>query len=233
MRKKIFLLAGGPGSDGRKTAAQLKTALHESGSTSPSVAYIGTASGDDRSFMKWFERPLKAAGASEVRMVPLAGRKADRAAAGEILKNADVIFISGGEVEDGMNGLDAAMRGLLKKLLEEGKLFIGLSAGSIMMCRAWPHWDDEDHHPEDAELFDCLGFTSEIFDTHAEDEGWPELKKAVTLEPEGFTGYGIPGGEMAVIDENGILVPNKNLVRVENRNGLPVIMSGTPENSCS
>lgn len=138
MRKKMFLLAGGPGSDERKTVAQLKTALAESGSASPSVAYIGTASGDNRSFMKWFERPLKKAGASEVRMVPLLGRKADLPAAEEILKKAGVIFISGGEVEDGMNGLDAAMRGLLRKLLEEGRLFIGLSAGSITPCRAWP-----------------------------------------------------------------------------------------------
>jgi peptidase E len=222
MRKKIYLLAGGPGGS-RKTAEQLKTALLSSGSRSPSVAYIGTASGDSRSFMKWFERPLKEAGAHELRMVPLLGRKADRNEADKILDSSDVIFISGGEVEDGMNGLDPTMRRHLRQLLEGGKLFIGLSAGSIMMCRAWPHWDDEDNHPEDASLFDCLGFASEIFDTHAEAEGWPELKKAVELEPEGFAGYGIPSGEMAVIGENGILMQNANLVKVVNRSGLAVV----------
>ena len=219
MRKKIYLLAGGPGGSGGKTAEQLKTALRESGSAAPLVAYIGTASGDSRGFMKWFERPLKAAGASEVRMVSLLGRKADRAEAEALLDRADVIFLSGGEVEDGMNGLDAAMRLRLRRLLEEGRVFVGLSAGAIMMCRAWPHWGDEDRHPEDASLFDCLGFTAEIFDTHAEAEGWPELKKAVTLEPEGFVGYGIPSGEMAVIDESGALVPNAGLVRFVNRGG--------------
>lgn len=218
MRKKIYLLAGGPGGGGR-TAEQLRTALRESGSPAPAVAYIGTASGDSRTFMKWFERPLRQAGASGVRMVPLLGRRADRRAAEELLESADVIFLSGGEVEDGINGLDAAMRGLLRRLLEEGRLFVGLSAGSIMMCRAWPHWEDEERHPEAASLFDCLGFTDEIFDTHAEDEGWPELKKAVELEPEGFVGYGIPSGEMAVIDEQGALIPNARLVRIVNRAG--------------
>ncbi len=218
MRKKIFLLAGGPGG-GRKAAEQLKTALRESGSPSPSVAYIGTASGDSRSFMKWFERPLREAGASAVRMVPLVGRRADRRAAEEILGSSEVIFLSGGEVEDGMKGLDGAMRLRLRQLLEEGRLFVGLSAGSIMMCRAWPHWEDEDRRPGDAELFDCLGFTREIFDTHAEAEGWPELKKAVELEPEGFVGYGIPSGEMAVIDGDGLLVPNPRLVRFVSRGG--------------
>lgn len=222
MRKKIYLLAGGPGGS-RKTTEQLRTALSECGSPAPSVAYIGTASGDSRSFMKWFERPLRAAGASGLRMVPLLGRRADRAEAEAVLKSSDVIFVSGGEVEDGMKGLDTAMRALLRQLLEDGKPFIGLSAGSIMMCRAWPHWDDEDNRPEDASLFDCLGFAGEIFDTHAEDEGWPELKKAVQLEPDGFVGYGIPSGEMAVIDEAGVLVPNPNLVRVVNRGGAAVL----------
>lgn len=221
MRKKIYLLAGGPGGSS-KTVEQLQTALAACGRPSPLVAYIGTASGDDRRFMKWFERPFRAAGAGEMRMVPLVGRKADRAAAEQLLAAADVIFLSGGEVEDGILGLDAAMRALLRRLLEDGKPFIGLSAGSIMMCRAWPHWNDEDAHPEDARLFDCLGFADTIFDTHAESEDWPELKKAVELEPEGFAGYGIPSGEMAVIDERGALVPNANLVRFVNRGGTAV-----------
>jgi peptidase E len=223
VRRKVYLMAGGPGNQEKKTIEQIREAFESSGSTSPAVAYIGTASGDNRTFMKWFERPLRKAGASGVTMVPLLGRKADHGQAEELLKQADVIFLSGGEVEDGMNGLDDGIRALLHLLLEEGKQFLGLSAGSIMMCRAWPHWDDEDHHPEDARLFDCLGFTNEIFDTHAEDEGWPELKKAVELEKEGFVGYGIPAGKMAVIDRNGVLIPNQRLVKVVNRNGKAVV----------
>lgn len=222
MRKKIYLMAGGPGKKGGKTAEQMREALENSQCAAPAVAYIGTASGDSYAFMKWFERPLRSAGASSLTMVPLLGRKADRKKAEEILQQADVIFVSGGEVEDGMNGLDAGCRVLLHQLLEDGRQFLGLSAGSIMMGHAWPHWDDEDHHPEEARLFDCLGFAKEIFDTHAESEGWPELKKAVELECEGFAGYGIPSGEMAVLDESGFLVPNPHLVKFVNRGGRAV-----------
>lgn len=215
MRKKIYLLAGK--TDSRKTLVdQLSMVLGGSGAEHPSVAYIGTASGDSRIFMKFFERPLKAAGASSLTMAPLIGKKADIGKAEEILRTRDVILISGGEVEDGMQGLPAEIRRLMKELLEEGKQYAGLSAGAIMMGKAWPHWEDEDRHPEEAVLFDCLGFTDLIFDAHAEDEGWPELKKAVELAGKGTYGWGIPTGEMAVIDEDGRLIFNKNLISVKN-----------------
>lgn len=222
MRKKVYLLAGGPGNNGR-TGEQLAQALRGSGAERPSVAYIGTASGDSRSFMRWFALPLKKAGASSLTMVPLVGRRADRQAAEDILRKSDVIFVSGGEVEDGMNALDPEMRALLRELLEDGKQFLGLSAGSIMQGLAWPHWDDEDRRPQDAVLFDCLGFAHEIFDTHSEGDGWPELKKAVELAGDGFVGWGIPSGEMAVIDESGALTPNPRLVKCENIAGRAVI----------
>lgn len=221
MRKKTYLLAGGPG--GRDIAAQLRQALGECDAAAPKVAYIGTASGDSRSFMRWFAPSLRAAGAASLEMAPLVGPKADRAAAVRVLQACDAVLVSGGEVEDGMNGLDAGLRRLLRELLEAGRPFIGISAGTIMQGRAWPHWDDEEHHPEKAVLFDCLGFADTIFDTHAEEEGWPELQKAVELSGDGFVGYGIPSGEMAVLDENGVLLPNARLVRCVNRQGRAVL----------
>ena len=212
MRKKIYLLAGGPGKNGR-LAEQLAEALRGSGAAHPAVAYTGTASGDDRSFMKWFWPPLSRAGAASLTLAPLAGKRADPEKAAEILRASDVIFVSGGEVEDGMRGLGEDIRALLRALLEDGKQFVGLSAGTIMLSKAWPHWDDEDNRPEDASLFGCLGFADAIFDTHAESEGWPELRKAVALAGEGTVGWGIPSGEMAVADADGRLVPNDRLVR--------------------
>jgi len=227
MRKKVYLIAGGPG-NGERTVELLKTALGTCGKEHPSIAYIGTASGDDVRFMGWFRKLFQKAGAGSVVLAPLVGRKADLAAAKAILGESDVVFISGGEVEDGMQGLDPTIRGFLHSLLEEGKPFIGLSAGSIMMGRAWPHWDDEDHHPEDARLFDCLGFALEIFDTHAEADGWPELRKAVELSEEGSAGYGIPSPEMAVIDEQGRLVGNPALVKFVNKGGKAVLSASCP-----
>jgi dipeptidase E len=212
MRKNVYLLAGGPGNGG-STAAQLRAAFENSGEPHPAVGYIGTASGDSRRFLGWFEPAFRRAGAASVTLAPLAGRGADEREAARILRASDVIFLSGGEVEDGMRALSASVRALLRELLEDGKQFAGLSAGSIMLGRAWPHWDDEDNRPEDASLFGCLGFADAIFDTHAESEGWPELRKAVALAGEGTVGWGIPSGEMAVADADGRLVPNDRLVR--------------------
>jgi len=217
-RKKIYLLAGGPGKNGN-TAGQLRLALQNSGAAKPKVAYIGTASGDNTRFMQWFVRPFRAAGAASVTLVPLVGEAADETAAEQILRGSDVVFVSGGEVEDGIRGLSQPVQKLLRELLEDGKQFIGLSAGSIMQGRAWPHWEDEDNHPEEASLFDCLAFCDVIFDTHAEEEGWPELKKAVELSGDGAVGYGIPTGEMAVVDEEGKLIPNPALAAYVNKNG--------------
>ncbi|NCB33306.1 MAG: hypothetical protein EOM64_05415 [Erysipelotrichia bacterium] len=222
MRRNMYLLAGGP-KGSRRTAEQLKEALSHCGSKHPAAAYIGTASQDDEFFMHYVERLLKKAGAESVTMVPLAGKKQNTEKAETILRGSDLIFVSGGEVEDGMKGLNRNIRALLKELLEQGTLFIGLSAGSIMLGSGWPHWDDEDHHPEDARLFDCLGFAQQIFDTHAESEGWTELKKAVELMPEGFVGYGIPSGEMAVIDDHGELTDNAGLIPCVNINGRAVL----------
>jgi peptidase E len=223
MRNKLYLLAGGPqGSD--RVASQLAEALSGCGREHPAVAYIGTASGDNRAFMKWFRAPLERAGAGSVELAPLVGRRADAQKARKLLEACDAVFLSGGEVEDGMRGLDAETRALLGQMLADGKRFIGVSAGSIMLGKAWPHWEDEDHHPENATLFDCLGFAAPIFDTHAEAEGWPELQKAVELSGDGFVGYGIPSGEMAVLDESGALIPNQRLVRCENHGGRAILL---------
>lgn len=46
--KKVYLMTG-PGTDVNQLAEDFRAALSECGKPSPSVAYVGTASGDDRS----------------------------------------------------------------------------------------------------------------------------------------------------------------------------------------
>ena len=65
MRKNVYLLAGGPGNGG-STAAQLRAAFENSGEPHPAVGYIGTASGDSRRFLGWFEPAFRRAGAPSV-----------------------------------------------------------------------------------------------------------------------------------------------------------------------
>jgi peptidase E len=110
------------------------------------------------------------------------------------LESADIIFISGGDVEAGMDVLrEKGLITFLSGLHSQGKPFFGLSAGSIMLAREWVRWRD----PEDdatAEIFPCLGIAPVICDTHAEGDDWEELKALLALEENGVKGYGIPSG---------------------------------------
>ncbi len=214
--KPLFLLAGGSFGNTKAMLPLLSRALNECGHK-PRIAYIGTASGDNKIFYMMIRSLLKEAGAADVNLVRLAKTKPDLAAAKRTLEAADAIFISGGEVEDGMGWLQKhGLAHHLNELRVSGKLFIGLSAGSIMMGSHWVHWDD----PKDdstAALFDCLGFAATTFDTHAEDEDWKELKTALLLQGPGARGFGIPRDGMAVVDREGnIEAVGKPLLCFEN-----------------
>ena len=172
----------------------------------PLVAYIGTANGDNPVFFQVMKSILKKAGAEKVVFVHLAKKNPDLDTAKRELTNADVIFLSGGEVEDGINWLTKHnLAGFLKELYNSGKRFIGISAGVIMMGSHWVHWDVEGDDST-SKLFDCLAFTPVLFDVHGEDEDWVELKAAVKLLGPGSRGYGLPGGSMISADSRGTLV---------------------------
>jgi peptidase E len=192
--KPAILLAGGqPRSPAALTAA-LSQALAAVGQAKPRVAYIGTANQDSMPFFTMIKALLQGAGAGQVDLVKLARRGASVAEAQSILSAADVIFLSGGEVEDGIAGLaKAGLVPMLHDLFSQGRLFIGVSAGSIMMGSHWVRWAKPDDDVT-AELFPCLGLVPAVFDTHAEDEDWHELKTALRLLGPGSQGYGIPSG---------------------------------------
>lgn len=200
--KPLYLLAGGSFTNPKSMTPYLSRALSECGEN-PSVAYIGTASGDNPIFFRMVRMLLKQAGAGEVVLVKLAKDNADIPSARQKLEAADAIFISGGEVDDGMRWLERhGLTGFLNELRSRGKQFFGVSAGSIMMGTHWVSWED----PKDdatAKLFDCLGFVSTTFDTHAEDEDWKELKTALLLQGHGARGYGIPRDGVVVVDSEG------------------------------
>jgi len=126
-----------------------------------------------------------------VNLVPLASKKADPDKARAMLTTADAIFISGGDVEKGMQSLiDKNMVDFLRELNLNGKLFFGSSAGSLMLAKMWVRWRD----PKDdttAELFPCLDIAPVLCDAHAEADGFAELQTALTLAQNTDRGYGI------------------------------------------
>ena len=200
----VFLLAGGPGSREKKGPDPLfRHVFQQTGIQKPTVAYIGAASGDNPVFRLWLSKVMQKAGAGKVTLAPLYGRKGDPEKARAVIEASDLIFISGGDVDEGMRVLrEKEMIGILRHHHQAGKPFFGMSAGSIMLARQWIRWTDEDDDAS-AELFDCLGFAPIFCDTHGEDDGWEELKALIGCFPSGTTGYGIISGAAVVVKPEG------------------------------
>jgi len=200
----IFLIAGGRESRSPKGDPLLARILALTGLKKPVVAYIGAASDDNRVFYLWIKTLLKKAGAGSVPLAALAAARADLAKARSLLQGADIVFISGGDVELGMNVLErTGTVALLKELHREGRPFIGLSAGSIMLARQWVRWPGGGSEAT-AEAFPCLAMAPLLCDTHAEKEDWEELKALLPLSG-GARGYGIPAGAALRVGASGSL----------------------------
>ena len=191
-RKPLYLLAGGREGSTRSTNQILQEVFREIGKVSPSIAYVGVASDDNRIFYQFIADMIKNSGACKVNRVLICSPKADLSKAKGTLESADAIFISGGDVEMGIQVLEEKdMAGFLQGLYKQGKLFFGASAGSITLAREWVRWKDP-NDDSTAELFPCLGLAPIICDTHAEDDDWAELKMALKLSEDNVQGYGIP-----------------------------------------
>jgi peptidase E len=190
----VYLLAGGHWKNPGVMTPLFAEIFSSGGEARPRVAYLGTASGDNWMFFKLLAGLFKKAGAREVIRVRLASNQADVPQAREQLHSADIIFVSGGDVAEGMRWLQLhRLVPFLRDLHAAGKPFFGVSAGSIMLGKQWVRWED-DQDDDTAELFDCLNLAPIICDTHAEAEDWEELKKAVQLLPRAGRGFGIPTG---------------------------------------
>jgi peptidase E len=192
--KPVYLLASGRTRRRKTPDPLIQAVFRDSGTVSPSIAYVGTASDDDASFFNFIAEILKKAGASRVSHALISPENADLKKARRILKAADIIFISGGDVEAGMQVLrEKKMVDFLIHLYELGKPFFGVSAGSIVLAKEWVRWRNPDDDTT-AELFPCLGIAPVICDTHDERGGWQELKTVLGLERDNVKGYGIVSG---------------------------------------
>jgi len=201
----VYLLAGGPGSRRRERDPLLTRAIASCGVTEPSIAYIGAASGDDRQFFKMISGFMRNCGGGEVRLAELASRRARIDKTRALLEKADMVFVSGGDVEEGMEVLaEREILPFLRELHAGGKPFFGLSAGSIMLAREWIVWDNPNDDATSS-TFPCMGLAQVLCDTHGEGEGWEELRALMLLMPEGTFGYGIPTGAGLCVYPDGTL----------------------------
>lgn len=205
MRKPVYLLAGGQMSQSRQPDPLLCAVFEQAGVERPSVAYIGAASEDDRGFYKWAQTAFLKSGAGAVEHAVLCGGKKEIKEAAGAVNACDIVFLSGGDVEMGMRALHrSGFLEILRLAFDSGKLFFGLSAGSIMLSKAWIKWDDP-MDDKTASLFPCLGFAPVFCDTHAEKDGWEELKALLSLLKKGEKAYGIPSGGGLKVFQNGTI----------------------------
>jgi peptidase E len=203
-RAPLFLIAGGPGQVRRRGADPLlQTVIRHAGVKRPRIAYVGAASGDNPAFRLLIAQMLIKAGAGPVIPAPMCGRRVDPERTRRVLEEADLVFISGGDVAEGMKVVEQrGMTPLLKSLHKAGKPFFGVSAGSIMLAKRWVRWSDP-RDDESAELFPCLGFAPVLCDTHGESDGWTELQAMLRLCRTGATGFGIVSGSALAVLADG------------------------------
>jgi peptidase E len=204
-QKPIYLMAGGRSEGLRSISLVMQAISKDIGKPKPEIAYVGVASGDNWGFYKMISTMIQGACSCHVNRVLIAHKKANLDKARKTLQSADAIFMSGGDMEVGMQILkEKNTADIFQDLYQQGKLFIGVSAGSIMLASEWIRWRDPDDEST-AELFPCLGIAPLICDTHAEEDGWVELKTALLLKEDGAVGYGIPSGACLRIYPDGRL----------------------------
>lgn len=191
--KPLYLLSGDSYHHRKSRDPLIGAALRETGRAHPRVAYVGAASSDDPGFFEILRRLFLRSGAGAVAMAPLAGPDAAPAVAHACIEQADLIFLTEGDVDLGMRLLEQhAIPPLLRRRHAEGAVLAGFSAGSIMLARQWVRWRDPDDDAT-AEAFQGVGLAPLICDTHGEADGWAELKTLLSLrrQPDEI-GYGIP-----------------------------------------
>jgi len=198
--KPVYLLAGGRGS---KNKAVFKTVFKEIAKPNPLIAYVGAANDDDQRFFRFMGDEIIKAGTCSLSHALTVSPRADLDKTRDILRKADAVFMSGGDVDAGMKILESKdMLNIFTDLYNGGKVFFGASAGSIMLCREWVRWADPDDDST-AEIFPCLDIAPIICDTHAEEDEWVELKTALKLKKDKATGYGIPSGACLKVHPDG------------------------------
>ncbi len=202
--KPVYLLAGGRSSITRRGPDPLlQSALKQAETDHPSVAYVGAASNENPVFRATIARLLRKAGAQDVKLAPLCGRRSDPQEAMRVIDSCNIVFMSGGDVEAGMQVLaQTGMIDFLQDQYRKGKPFFGSSAGSIMLAKAWVRWRDP-NADSSVELFPCLGIAPVYCDTHGEEDDWEELRVLTRLIPAGTVGYGIPSGAALIANPDG------------------------------
>lgn len=193
IEEHAYLMAGGP-MPKNELIEQFSEALAECDAEKPKVAFIGTASKDNKPFYMMYKALFKSAGAGELKRLRLCSDKADTEEAKEYLRECDAVFLAGGDAGEGIYWLEKrGIKDLLIQLYHGGKLFIAISGGVTMMGDKWVRRVKPEKAAA-ADLFDCLGLIGGVYDTNEEGEEWSALLSVLKLMGKESIGRGIKGG---------------------------------------
>jgi peptidase S51-like protein len=207
VRKPVTLIAGQHGDAHFGTRPYLRAALQATGARRPRALYIGAANGDDKGFGEALCVLLTIAGAERVVWPKLYGRR-KRAHAVAALEDVDLVFVGGGDVEEGMRALhDADLVAPLRAAAARGAVFAGMSAGAIMLGERWIRWPHAQAKDDEAETYECLGVAECSLDTHGEGDDWKEARSFASVRAnelgERAYVYGVPSGAALLASPSG------------------------------
>jgi len=208
LRKPTTLIAGKFGSRHFGTKPYLADALKRTGEGKPTVLYVGAANGDDPTFGAALGALMTAAGAGRVLWPKLTGRRKQASQMRQALADADLVFVGGGDVEAGVSLLrDAGLVDDFHSAVDRGAVFVGMSAGAIMLGKRWIRWPSADAGDDEAETYECLGLVPVALDTHGEGDAWRETQAYAAVRARELgkkaSAYGVPSGGALVIDHRG------------------------------
>ncbi len=197
--KPLYLLADSQlffwKSDGDSLTERIRADLD---SANPKAAYIGASNGDQPEFYDLFVAAMESMAISNCRLVPSQPSREDIS----FLEEADLIVLSGGDVERGWQVFEQnALKELLPRLRYDGAVLIGVSAGAVQLGLG--HLSNA---PQPKPL-DMLRFAPFYIGAHDEGNDWFDLRALVNLSQSDARAIGLPAGGGAVYYSDGTLEP--------------------------
>jgi hypothetical protein len=166
--------------------------------TNPKAAYVGASNGDQPEFYSLFQAAMESMGISNCRAVPSQPSREDIS----FLENADLIVLSGGDVERGWRTFEQnGLKELLPRKRFDGAILMGVSAGAVQLGLG--HLSNA-AQPKPLEMFRFAPF---YVGAHDEENDWWDLRALVKLSQSDVRGIGIPAGGGAVYQSDGTLEP--------------------------
>lgn len=130
-----------------------------------SVSYINTAAfgeDGDKSWVNNAKKQLQSLGVSNIEDLDFRGKNSDDLY--KTLSQKDIILVNGGNTFYLLKyAMESGFDKVIKRLVKEGKIYIGVSAGSYIACPTieqahWKHQDRNDFNVTDLTGFNLVPF---------------------------------------------------------------------------